>query len=534
MERNEYDYVIVGGGTAGCALAGRLAEAGHQVALVEQGPPDDHPAIRDSRLSKLFALWRDKNYCRDYLMERAPGDPSWPDVLRGVTLGGCGSINVMIHLRGNRQDFDHWRDLGNPGWGFDEMLAYFKRSETYEFGTSTWRGGDGPIKVRRVGKSIYADAFERAAMEMGFYGPDWDFNGEQQQGGAGPLQFSVDEKLRRSSTVDYLQLSGDPDNPTRLTNHQALRLVFDECGNGQGQVPQVTGVAVLNPSTKTERVLHAQGEVILCCGTYETPKLLMQSGLGPPEHLCSFGIKPRKALPGVGQNLQDHVITSLFYQGAQPLPGLNFLSEIGLFVDIAPGKDLVFDRDGWPTVQFFMNAGVPERRWVNMPENYFAFFPSLTRPKSMGEVRLASPDPRRDPVIDPRYYSHPDDLSIMVNALRLAQKMAGTQAFSGLNLGPISIAEPVPLPELTPQTPPAEMEVYVRAYSRGLWHPVGTCKMGPSSDPMAVVDHRLQVHGVSGLRICDASIMPQICCGNTNATVIAIAEKAADMIGRSA
>ncbi|MEM8699833.1 MAG: GMC family oxidoreductase N-terminal domain-containing protein, partial [Pseudomonadota bacterium] len=296
LEKRAYDYVVVGGGTAGAALAGRLAEAGLETALIEQGPPADHPGILRSHTTELLSLWQDKTYCRDYLMERSPNHPAWPNTLRGTVLGGSGAINVMIHLLGNRRDFDFWRDLGNPGWGFREMLPLFRRLERFEDGGDTaWRGGEGPIDVRRIGQSTYSQAFEAAAVELGFHGPGWDLNGAQQEGGAGPLQYAVDSDLNRSFTAGgYLALSGRDDNPARLTEVQAIRIALE----GSGARLRAKGAVVLHPTTQTETLIEARREVLVCCGSYESPKLLMQSGLGPAKHLNAFGIEIARDLPG--------------------------------------------------------------------------------------------------------------------------------------------------------------------------------------------------------------------------------------------
>ena len=527
----EHDYVIAGGGTAGCVLAARLAERGASVVLVERGPRADHPAIRTTSNNQLDALWRDPRYVDDVPMEPS-GSGYWLSTLQGRTLGGGGAVNVMIHTRANRADFDEWVALGAKGWSAVEMARRYEAGESYHPPDSlapfpAGRGRAGPIEVRRNGKSAYGALYEAAAMELGFLGPDWDLNGQIQQGGVGPYQFATDRNGARSHAAGaYLGLPGAA-GVRILTGTIAARVEITDGGAG----PVATGLVVLDAETLREVTIRAKKEVILCCGAFETPKLLMLSGVGPADRLKAIDVPQVVQGEDIGGNLQDHVITSVFFESRLPNPAQNFFTEIGLFTAMAPGEFGAFDNSARPDVQFFMNSGIASRRWAGMPENFIGFYPSLSRPKSRGEIYPVSRDPRRWPVVKPDYLSDRDDAWTLASAVRLAQRMANSAAFRGAIRGPISIGgQSRNLPEISLDTSEEDLMRYVRIYSRGLWHPAGTCRMGAADDETAPLDPELRVRGVGGLRVCDASAMPRIVTGNPNATVMAMAERAADLI----
>lgn len=533
MDGFKPEYIVVGAGTAGCVVAARLVEKGYRVLLIEQGSDGDDDKISNAHLSILESLWEDRNQIRDYpMLPRAQANPlladvrRWPELMRGCTVGGSGAVNVMIHTRGNAQDFDAWDALGNPGWAWSDVLPYFKSSERWEDGADAYRGGDGPIEVRRCEKSVYAEALEAAAVEMGFNGPDWDLNGPVQQGGVGPYQFAASTDMKRSSTAStYLAAVKDRTDLLRIkTGTTVARIAFDDAGGKDGAL-RATGVSCIDPKLWIEEVIEAEKGVVIAAGAVESPKLMMLSGIGPESVTRDTGIALRHTLSGVGQNLQDHVIGQLILHGTVPAPELDFLTEIGLYVDVKATEEPEMDPEGWPTVQYFMNAGIPFRALPWVTEDYFGIYPSLARPKTTGEIRLVSSDPRRPPLIEMNYLEHPDDRRMMINALKIALAMTETDALKPVFGGVYEMRFGETPVMLSPETPDAVWQLYIDSYTRGLWHPVGTCRMGADPAAGAVVDASLKVHGVDGLSICDASIFPQITCGNTNATVIMIAEK---------
>jgi choline dehydrogenase len=286
------------------------------------------------------------------------------------------------------------------------------------------------------------------------------------------------------------------------------------------------GVVCRNSTSWFEYEIHARKRVIVCCGAIESPKLLMLSGIGPAAHLNSVGVSPLIELPGVGQNLQDHVIAGVQFAGTVPVTTLQFLTESGLFASVKPAHSGdYYDMDGHPTVQFFMNTGVPDRGFPWAPDDYFGIFPSLTRPETTGTVTLTARDPRRPPTIQIDYLSQGSDMDILINAVRLAVAFGQTKALQPLNGGVLPIPTLSGLQPLDGNTPRKTIAEYLLLTARGLWHPACTCAMGPDAAAGAVVDDALNVHGVEALSVCDASIFPAMTCGNPNATVIAVAEK---------
>ena len=517
-----YDYIIVGAGSAGCVLAARLTEdLRTRVLLLEAGGAGGAKEIRiPAAFSKLFKTGVDWNYATEpepHLHERRL---YWP---RGKVVGGSSAINAMIYIRGNRADFDLWRDLGNAGWGFAEVLPYFKKSENQERGASEYHGVGGPVNVadpRYV--NPLTRAFLAAAGEIGIaHNPD--FNGEVQDGAA-LYQVTQKNGARWSAADGYLKPARERGNLTVVTAAHATRVLLEG--------KRAVGVAFLRDGVPEEA--RADGEVILAGGTVNSPQLLMLSGIGPADELKAAGISAIQDLPGVGKNLQDHPMVSVGYlctqkislDGAETLGNLlrwllwkngplaSNVAEAGLFLRTRVGL-------GVPDLQLlFGPAYYRGHGLVRRKEHCFGFGPTLITPESRGDISLRSANPLDPPAIRANYLSTDADLRTMIAGVRLARRLAHAKAFDafrGEELHPGAAMES-----------DAEISEFLRNELETLYHPVGTCKMGV--DALAVVDARLRVRGIEGLRVVDASIMPRVPAGNTNAPVIMIAEKAAEMI----
>lgn len=522
----QVDYIIVGAGSAGCVLANRLTEdPACRVLLLEAGGEDDSSHIRTPafflRLQDSAYDWADRTLPQPYLQGRRIYMP------QGRVLGGSSSIYYMIYIRGNRGDYDHWQSLGNEGWGYDDVLPYFVKAEHNLAISNRYHGDAGPLGVSSQSQwSTLTQRYLTAAQEIGIpFNPD--FNGEKQEG-CGPLQATILGGTRCSAATAYLNPVRARPNLTVLSHAHATKLLFS--GN------RVVGVQYLRFGVLEQA--HASSEVIVSAGALRSPQLLMLSGLGPAAELRDLGIDVRQDLPGVGKNLQDHLHTRVRCEITQPLTFLplppedqaaaareyesgkrgplasNFL-EAGAFVRSQPEAI-------YPDLQLFLfanltgdypEAGPPSRHGITLTSY-------VNRPRSVGQVTLASKDPLDRPRIDPCYLSDPDDLRCAVAGVRWNLRILYAKAFDD-----IRGAELAPGADVRED---AGIEAFVRRTASTTWHPVGTCKMG--TDALAVVDPALRVRGVAGLRIADASIMPTIIGGNTNAPTIMIAEKAADLI----
>ena len=522
VQSKTYDFIIVGAGSAGCILAARLTEdLRTRVLLLEAGGAGGAKEIRiPAAFSKLFKTGVDWNYATEpepYLHERRL---YWP---RGKVVGGSSAINAMIYIRGNRADYDSWRELGNVGWGFAEVLPYFKKSENQERGASEFHGVGGPVNVadpRYV--NPLTRAFLAAAEEIGI-ARNSDFNGAEQDGAA-LYQVTQKNGARWSAADGYLQPARERSNLTVLTGAHATRVLMEG--------KRAVGVAFLRGGVAEEA--RADREVILAGGTVNSPQLLMLSGIGPASELKAAGISPMHDLPGVGKNLQDHPMVSVGYlctqkislDGAETLgnflrwlvwkngPLASNVAEAGLFLRTRVGLAV-------PDLQLlFGPAYYRGHGLVRRKEHCFGFGPTLITPESRGEISLRSTNPLDAPAIRANYLSTDADLRTMIAGVRLARRLAHAKSFDqfrGEELHPGAA-----------MTSDAEIAEFLRNELETLYHPVGTCKMGV--DGLAVVDAQLRVRGIEGLRVVDASIMPRVPAGNTNAPVMMIAEKASEMI----
>ena len=500
----QYDYVVIGAGSAGCVVANRLTEDGETtVLLLEAGNPDTKPEIHlPVTWIKLWGTEVDWAYFTEpepHLNNRKIYCP------RGKVLGGSSSINAMIYIRGNRHDFDHWQALGNSGWSYQDVLPYFKKSENQQHGASEFHGVDGLLNVTdALEPHLTSQRFIDAAEALG-YGRNPDFNGATQEGG-GMLQLTIKDGKRQSTAVAFLNpILGRP-NLTVTTSALVTRLLFEGT--------RTIGVEYLHNGTLHQAFVNE--EVILSAGAFDSPKLLMLSGIGNAQDLRALGISPVVDLPGVGQNLQDHLAVSAAYLATQdviPAPTSN-LGEAGLFLHTENKPDAA------PNLQFHFGVLLWVQPEFARPGSGFSIVPCLLHPQSRGSVSLRSSSPNDSPIIRMNYLQSEEDLQVLVEAIKIARNLANSGAFDDY-LG----EEVAPGVNVTSDE---DIKAYIRQNSDSLYHPVGTCKMG--TDTMAVVDAQLRVRGVEGLRVVDASIMPTLTSGNTNAPTIMIGEKAADLI----
>lgn len=523
-----FDYVIVGAGSAGCVLANRLTEDPKtRVLLLEAGGSDRALRVRAPGLVGL--LWRNRF---DWAFFTAPQthmnnrQMHWP---RGKVLGGSSSINYMVYIRGHRENYDRWRALGNEGWGYDDVLPYFKRSENNPRGADAFHGAGGPLDISEVTANPLSDLLVQATQDALGVPANADFNGAE-QAGVGRFQTTIRAGERCSTAVAFLRPAQS--RPNLVVETGALvRGVVVEKGRAVG-VRYTRG-------GKTQ-LAHAAREVILSAGAIGSPHLLLLSGIGPAEQLRERGIDVAADLQGVGKNLQDHPVAALSYQDKSGLSdNVNPLSLLGWMARYAvnrsgPLASNVTETGGFvrsrpdapiPDLQFhFLPVGSAQvsldKESFQPKGNAFLILPILLYPKSRGEIRLQSADPAHPPVIDPRYFSDDDDMRLLVEGVRLGQRIARSKVLDPCRGKSLST--------LNDATDEATLRAEVRKRCNTVFHPVGTCKMG--TDAESVVDAQLRVRGVQALRVVDASIMPTIVGGNTNAPTIMIAEKAADMI----
>jgi len=523
--------VIVGAGSAGCVLANRLSADGAKVVLLEAGPADWHPMIHipagilhllhNSRVNWMYASQPEE--------ATAGREIHWP---RGRVLGGSSSINGMLFVRGNEADYDSWAQMGCQGWSYAECLPHFKSMESYAPGDDAVRGKTGPLKIEDYRTVLpLTHRFVEAAQQAGFpFTPD--LSGDQKEG-VGYSQMSRNGRFRGSTAQTFLAEARRRDNLAIETNAVAQRLLF------VGK--RCTGVSFMQKGRLRE--VKARREVIVSGGSVNSPQLLQLSGVGPGAHLGSIGVDVVHDLPGVGANLSDHYVTRVSHRVKDAVSineyarGLRLVGEIARWLTVGNGA-LTFgvsaaqvfcrSREGLasPDIQLlFSPASYDERVFRTLEKKPGATIAaSIARPESRGTIMATSSDPSVKPAIKPNYLSAPGDMRIMLAGLAHARRVFASPSMAKHSVREISPGEDIRTEE--------QLEAFVRNTGTTIYHPVGTCKMG--SDPMAVVDPRLRVRGVESLRVIDASIMPTVTTGNTNAPTIMIAEKGASMIREDA
>lgn len=502
QRQTAFDYIIVGAGSAGSVVANRLsADSSVRVLLLEAGgrATDDPSVTTPGRWTTLIGSPFDWGYTTEPEPDLHGRRLAFP---RGKAVGGSSAINAMTYIRGHRLDFDGWERMGNPGWGYDAVLPVFRQIEDNSRGASAYRGTGGPLRVSdctdpHAGHVAFLDAAGRLGYEAD---PDWDFSVPQPDNGAGYYQKNIKDGRRHSAADAFLvPVLGRP-NLQVVTGAQATKLTVER--------RRVTGIEYVRHDVREQA--RATREVILCGGVIESPKLLMLSGIGPAEHLRGHGVPVLVDLPGVGANLQDHLKLSIRWTGRTRLPPSTLTA--GLFVQSrsAGGEG----RPTAPDLQFYVGRG------LDQPDRFVTITVSLVRPRSRGDVRLRSANPLAAPLVRGRYLREPADVRALVDGVRLARTLGQASVY-----GPLRGDEVEPGQSVESDQALAD---FARRAADTIYHPAGTCRMG--ADAAAVVDAHLRVRGIEGLRVADASIMPEVVNTTTHAACVMIGARAAGFI----
>jgi len=529
MKHPSFDYLIVGGGSSGSVLANRLSEnSQNSVCLIEAGPRDWSPWIH-LPIGYAKTMWDPKVNWK-FQTEPDPGMNNrqvyWP---RGKTLGGSSSINGLIFIRGQKEDYDGWRDLGNPGWGWDDVLPYFKKAEGNDRLGEPLHSQSGPLKASSIPKKHpLVEAFKKAANALGVPTTD-DFNNLTQEG-VGYYQLTTHKGFRCSTAVAYLKPAKNRSNLHIWTNSQVCKLIFEN--------KKAVGIELMQGGVK--KIVRANKEVILSAGAIQSPQILQLSGVGPAKLLQEFNISLVHDLPGVGENLQDHLQYRLIYELNQPISTNDQLSS--WFGQFKMGLDWLLFRGGplsiginqgglftkvmgnskTPDIQFHMATLSAEMAGGKVhPFSGFTMSVCQLRPESRGHVRIQSTDPLVPPKMFANYLATQHDRDTSIAAVKYARKLSQTEPLRSLIVR-----------EVKPNNPKTDEEIleFCRNNGATIFHPTGTCQMGPDSNPMAVLDSSLRVRGVQNLRVVDCSAMPTLPSGNTNWPAVMLAERAADLI----